>query len=87
MRHDSPPASPHGCGDVRDNYSSLSHTAFVSVRVQYHAPQHPVVACVLGEYDEEVSTLNECIALSKGGGYGGMNCVLEALQTCTESVS
>lgn len=53
---------------------------------QYHAPQHPVVACVLGEFDQQVSPLNECIVLSKGDGSGGMNCVLEALETCTENV-
>lgn len=55
--------------------------------VQYHAPQHPVVACALREYDEEVSALNECIVLSKGNGRGGMDCVLEALEACTEKVS
>lgn len=30
--------------------------------------------------------MNECIALSKDDGYGGINCVLEALETCTEMV-
>eukprot|EP00752_Nemacystus_decipiens_P017805 g15963.t1 len=52
--------------------------------MQYRAPQHPVVACALREYDQEVSALNECIVLSKGNGQGGMDCVLEALEACTE---
>ncbi|CAN0256756.1 unnamed protein product, partial [Ectocarpus sp. 4 AP-2014] len=53
--------------------------------MQYRAPQHPVVECVLSEYDLEVSAMNECIALSKNDGYGGINCVLEVLETCTEN--
>lgn len=53
---------------------------------QFRSPRHPVVACVLEAYDLEVSTLNECIMLSKGNGYGGIDCVLETLEACTLKV-
>lgn len=49
-------------------------------------PEHPVVQCALTAYDEETSDLNACVAKSKGKGYGGLDCVLEALEKCTIEV-
>ena len=43
--------------------------------------------CVLDEYDLEVSKLNECVVFSKDKHDGGMGCVLDALETCTEKVT
>ena len=54
---------------------------------QYTSPRHPVVACALSAYDVETSPLNECLLLSKGQGYGGLDCVLETLEACTQEVS
>ncbi|CAM9687217.1 unnamed protein product, partial [Laminaria digitata] len=55
-----------------------------SLVMQYTSPRHPVVACALTAYDLETSPLNECLLLSKGEGYGGLDCVLKTLETCTQ---
>ncbi|CAM9643795.1 unnamed protein product, partial [Pylaiella littoralis] len=78
------PGSDGGLGDCsRPSPGNRRHRPFV---MQYHDPRHPVVACALGEFDAEVSSMNECIALSKADGYGGMNCVLKTLERCTDMV-
>ena len=60
---------------------------FTEKRPQYTSPRHPVVACALAAYDLDVSPLNECLLLSKGEGYGGLDCVLKTLEACTQEVS
>ncbi|CAN0035859.1 unnamed protein product [Scytosiphon promiscuus] len=77
---------PGGAGGGAGGDCSLRTTREMRQRplvMQFRAPRHPVVACALNEYDLEVSTLNECVILSKSNGYGGLDCVLETLEACT----
>ena len=43
-----------------------------------------MVACALAAYDKQTSSLNECVSESRGKGDGGLHCVLETLEACTE---
>ncbi|CAM9980507.1 unnamed protein product, partial [Discosporangium mesarthrocarpum] len=56
-----------------------------SLILQYSKPHHPVLECVLKAYDDEGSEMNVCVEASMEG-FGGLECILEALEACTEEM-